>query len=569
MSGDLHIRRHSIALVRAAVNNPKIDEQQFLLKLFQHLPISVYCLPVHNMFDYALVGPISKTVVDQTLVSARERFNAVAFMDGTRQVYHGIPLLGSEDEVLAVLEKATICADVSTCRERLYAMMFFDDLYNDDRETSKFRDRLTKLLKNAKWNPDYCLSMVKIDPGGMKQEQIRLNGRREFEAKPIEKCNSWLRISRSVNGEPLQDVLDDLHSLHYKFRLEFGREATTMCFPVVPIKPTKEIAKPDEMCLAAVATAFPKDTFRAVWFGFGREETPSEPTMSLPIGNFVVSAASGVGKNNAVFTLMRSFLAWKGDLGVSPGFSDFAGAVFINLKGEGAKDDVVSGKNEARLLKGVLGKSSLKPELVKPADLLRYVKTAPVSMPFVAYTESDGTTKWHELIKLVVADTQRRSRGILFVFDEAFRVGLDESQRQDVFSCYREIYNLWRTVGVRAILIGQELAVIRSSYPTEAADIFGKSTVVIGRQDDSSASQEVVMSAKGSDEVVRWLDCASHLAMNEVADGFPTPSPYKLGPIIVRPSLYGSQSHAMPCHIEPTVLKDEEWKFLPVEWWKG
>jgi len=588
--------RHDLVLVRTAVT--KIDDKHtdatgkqedlnYLLDTFKNLEVSIYSLPVHNVFDFALVGAIPEELVRSKIAKAERnntpRFDAYMRGAAKRVVYRGkrlsiLPADGKQDIKVRRenLKDAQGHVDKGWDQMLCGMLLFHDSGIDDPAESSDLAQKLEMLLGENGWQTsDYCLSEISWTPVSKPPKEIGI--RVEFAPRPIGKCNSWFRMYRDISDVQAKALLESLSAIHDNFRWHINPAVTTFCFPALAKRVSLEVASPEQTCRDNFDAAFANDVSKMLWYGFdqdAQDRSPPAPDFKLPLSNFILSATSGLGKTNAALAVIDAFLKFDAPLAMSQGYRTFD-VIYVNFKQSGAaagRTDVGAG-NEAKLLRAFLEKKSLKSACVRPTDIQRYLAQCERGEPAVIYTEPDGVCSWYELVESLVND-KTRSRGILFVFDEAFS---KSANTPDVVAAYSSIYKQHRTRGFRAFLIGQELDNIYQACGENTSALkvtfldamISNSTVIFGSNGkaEGAAVRRVLLRTKEEQQaIVEWLGCGNLAGVRERAEN--AARPYKLGPVVVCPALYGGLAHAMPCHVVPANMTPEEIQAPEVSWWK-
>jgi hypothetical protein len=379
-------------------------------------------------------------------------------------------------------------------------------------------------------------------------------------------------------GSP-NDVLAKLDNFHHNFKLKFIDDpVTTVCFPVLPHRQIFEYESRVDICRRVLTQKFPHNVANMVWFDFDPTTDTVDPDAKLPVGNFVISAQSGIGKTNAAFAILDGFARWRRKSNEvwteSPSY-DMFDVVYINLKSEcGAQvENDNASEDEVHFLKEFLRKKILTGECVRPKDIKTYLEMFSAKHGLdesaIVYTESDGSTKWVNVIT-EIDQTNRKPRGLVLVVDEAFKT-LNDARRSDIRDLYFSVYNTWRTKGVRVVLIGQEVSKIGDFLGRDGlgniSDVLEKSTLIIGGQKESDDLRRAIVAGCNEEEVDRldWLDCGGPQKINDIVST--KKLPYTFGPVIVRPSLYGMVCHPIRCHIRPEDLSYVDPKKCKAEWW--
>lgn len=563
---------HAIALLRAAPGTSLQAEEAFLLAELDKMPVSVYSLPVHNIFDFALVGAISEvffnTLVNKKRAGNIERFDQFKFLAGDRHMTLG----------KIVLEPNVKYDNDSTVVGKFHAMLLlhFANVHNFERRR-EFLNGFKRLLGQFGWNDTICAAS--ISPiRELSRPAPELPGRIEFLTDPVDGCTCWIRFSRNLAaGESAADSLNKLHDLHFEIRHRMIPDVTSYCFPVLPRRIAEsEALHPRSLCYDSLKGAFGPESVPMLWFGFHRQNDESgalEPDVRLPLGHFVVSAKGGVGKTNGAIAVMNAFLRWRGQLADTPGIQGFD-VVYINLKSKPiaepptVQSDAVTETNEAKILKAVLAKSGFSAECVRPEDLVKFFGSHDKTKGAIAYTEPQAVTKWSDLAVSIGNVARMRQRGVLFVVDEAFSTNLTEAARADIQSFYTYVFDEGRAKGLRLVFIGQQPEIaFRALNVSKSAYRF--STLIFGSQDeDDKDVLKNLLVRSGEPWATHLLECGTIQGVNDIATR--ENIPYKMGPVIVCPSLFGRSScHAVPCHVRPISLTREEREGPDVGWWKG
>jgi hypothetical protein len=583
---------HALVFVRARTrprDAGEIDPSQdldlkYLKEAFRGMEVSIYALPAFNLFDFALVGALSEALVNNKIVEAKRDADNRPLFDkhyafyGTRYVCHGEPL---DHFVVPELKKSFAKLEKSEPwtkdAQRVYGMLLLDSAVTLDGIRGEVRAHLSNALEAAKCGPEYCLSsldrMANIFKDG--------DGDTDFQFAPVMRhCTCWVRFYVDVKEENgWCEVRTKFDNFNRVFKQLHNGARTAICFPAIAEHSTKEFLSSEEESRAMIASRIGNDTANMLWFGFDRSRSDNpEPDFPLPIGNFVVSARPRVGKTNAALAVMNAFLKWRpkgGGLQLSPGYHGFD-VVFLNLKREVADNDVKEAASaernaqtstEFQSVKSFCGRNgdiAFDPVLL--ADVAEYFRLAKQDKPFVLYTEPDGETSIKRVLSELLAKTIRPGRGILLVVDEAFRSFSPEFEAA-LHDLYTTIFKQWPANAVRTLLIGQEISTILKVQP-KLDWILKASTLLIGTQDSDNALVNAMIGGldKANYTAAESLDCATPDAMYKAERK--EELPYKVGPVIVRPSLYGnSDCYPVPCHVKPLLFSIEERQLEPIKWW--
>jgi hypothetical protein len=567
---------HNVVLVRAAAARSKNAELKYLLNVFDHIPVSIYALPDFNIFDFALIGSLSDALVNTKIVEARRddgrnRFDRIQAFCANRYVYHGHTLDHTDPALPGSLANVIGKKPWEANSKCFLGMLFIGANAKDEELRMLIRQNLHLALLRSGCKTNYCMSH--LEPlSNISREPTKRFNRPDFSATPIAHCTCWVRffidIEQTVN--PVE-ILNKVSHFHTLFKLQFEDDLTTVCFPVIPQKETSEFESRKDYCRGLLSRYQPQDVAPMLWFGFERDRSSGTkvPNIKLPLGNFVVSAKARVGKTSAALALAKAFTLWRANPREKPGdtanFSCFD-VVYLNMKAiDGSREErtTVKATNEAHLLNAYFERDGITVECVRPKDLKFYLLRPGREQPAIIYTEPDGETAWAKLFSEISGVAMR---GLLVIVDEAFNKELTGDKLADIRRFYDLANRSGETLGIRVVLIGPELGRIRDAL-ADMRWILDSSTLIIGTQAADEHVRKMIVANCSAADVAKldWLDCGTLQAINTIADSEERPN--KLGPVIVRPSLFGHTiCHPVPCHVRSIPLQDAERSAL--EWWR-
>ena len=575
---------HGVGLVRLAAEVSIKDGLEHLKKVFSGLEVSIYRLPAQNNFNFALIGAFTQSVMSSKIeMEAEERpdyfesfwTNPLA----ARRVFHGTSLTPYSPDIAELVLKTKV---PDNGVPRLYGMLFLEKGINDLKVLGKVRSKLKETLSKARLNTSYCLSAIE-KKGWEYKDEDEMRGRRLFTSSPLAECNCWIRVSVDLSqvGNTI-DALDRMDHFYDLFsRSEVVGPTTTAFYPALLEHATDEIASREAVSRNALKEKFPTNVAKTFWFGFGTDGASrsgvdsAKADLEFPMTNYVISASSGTGKTNAALAILNAFVRWQlgsdEKLEHSPDFEKFD-ALYINMKAQSSNQEVgqpVKEKNEARLLKAFAQKNDLKVDCVRATDLKEFFLKGHVGdHPTIVYSEPDGATFWQSTIDAISSPSARSPRGLLLIVDEAFKPSLNAVERADLHGLYGSILKTWRSRGVRMVLIGQEMTGdqgVLSYFGQESVDL---ASLVIGCQENSEELETLLLKGFEKDEsIIDWLETKGSGRVFELAERI-KPSFRKVGPVVVRATLFGTKCLPIPCHVRPTDLTGIDLSKLDVTWWK-